>query len=104
MPSIKIFKNIKIIKYVIVGIKLQRFCCYMYHKCEKFQAKVPCLFALRAVHAYKHLSPSRAVQEDIVPVACISVYGAKSYRLSDQNKVGQGMWLAWEKRAIHTKC
>lgn len=61
----------------MINLKLQ--CCW-HSNClnnEEFHAWVQCLFALYAVHAYKHLSLSCAIQENLVPVACVNVCGGR---------------------------
>jgi len=58
MPSIKIFKNVQMIKYKVVRIKLQCYWHYVHHNSDKCEAKVHCLFTLCAVYAFKLLNHS----------------------------------------------
>jgi hypothetical protein len=57
--------------------KIQRCWHYVYHNSEKSQARVRRLFTVRAMHAYKHMIPSCAIHEDLVPMARIGVYLAR---------------------------
>ena len=58
MSSIRIFKYIKAIKYTKWYNKVKKLLVvyYGHHRTVKFQAKIHCIFTLRAVHAYKHES------------------------------------------------